>query len=411
VNDARRPVVAVVSAGLKAPGGNTIEELWTALCAGRAFAEPFVDARLPATADVLVGRVSGFEPSAYCTAVELRRLDRSHLLAIGAAQDAMNAHRGALPPPERCAVVCGVGFGATATYEHQHERLLEGGLRALSPLVIPMVMPNSIAAQLSVRLGFKGPCHTISTACASGVTAIGEAVELLRRGAADLVLAGGVDSMVTYNALCSFLRLDVMSRNIACPELASRPFDANRDGFVMAEGAGFVVLQRAEDTAAQRQAVLGHILGYASCADAHHLVAPSDNGEGARRCMELALADARLVPSDVNHINAHGTATVLNDRAEASAIADLFGDHTLPVTAAKGTTGHMIAGSGAVETIVTLWSLRAGLAPPISGLNTIDPELAIDAVCGAARRLGTGAGLTTSFGFGGSNAALVLAAA
>ena len=155
--------------------------------------------------------------------------------------------------------------------------------------------------------------------------------------------------------------------------------------------------------------MLGHVLGYGSNADAHHLVAPSDDGEGARRCMELALTDARLVPSDVNHVNAHGTATVLNDRAEASAIAALFGEHTLPVTAVKGTTGHMIAGSGAVETIVTLWSLRNRLVPPISGLNTIDPQLSVDAVCGTARPIDRGAGLTTSFGFGGSNAALVLA--
>ncbi len=204
--------VAVVGAGLKAPGGTTPDELWESLCAGRSTARVYEDPRLPSGSDVVCSRVDNFDASAYVSAVELRRLDRCHHLAIGAAQDALDAVAGDLPPPERRAVVCGVGFGATATYEEQHARLLDQGLKALSPLTIPMVMPNSVAAHLSLRFGFRGPCHTVSAACASGAVAIGEGVELLRRGAADLVLAGGADAMVTYNAVCSFLRLDAMSR-------------------------------------------------------------------------------------------------------------------------------------------------------------------------------------------------------
>jgi len=402
--------VAVVAAGLKAPGGNTPDELWESLCSGRSHAERFEDDRLPDDAPILVGRVSGFDPATYLSPVEVRRLDRAHQLAVGASQDAVDQLAGPLPAPERCAVVCGVGLGATATYETQHANLLTGGLRHLNPLTIPFVMPSAAAALLSLRFGFQGPCLTVSTACASGTTAIGEAVELLRRGAADLVLAGGVDSMVTYNALCSFLRLDVMTRTVGEPELASRPFDVDRDGFLMAEGAGFLLLKRRTDLAADEPA-LGCIVGYGASSDAHHLVAPAVGGAGAVRAMSAALADAGIGPEVVSHVNAHGTSTRLNDLAEAQALSQLFSGSPPPVTATKGTTGHMIGGSGAVEAIVTLWSLREGLAPPVAGLRRVDPEVDLDVVTDQPRKLGAGYGLTNSFGFGGSNAVLVLSPA
>lgn len=402
--------VAVVAAGLKAPGGNTPDELWESLCRGRSHAERFQDARLPDDAPILVGRVSGFDPLADLSATEVRRFDRAHQLAVGAAQDAVDQLVAPMPAPERCAVVCGVGLGATATYETQHANLLTGGLRHLNPLTIPFVMPSAAAALLSLRFGFQGPCLTVSTACASGTTAIGEAVELLRRGAADLVLAGGVDSMVTYNALCSFLRLDVMTRTVDEPELASRPFDVDRDGFLMAEGAGLLVLKRAADLA-EHEPVLGYVVGYGASSDAHHLVAPAVGGAGALRAMSAALADAGIGPEAVSHVNAHGTSTRLNDLAEAQALSHLFAGTPPPVTATKGTTGHMIGGSGAVEAIVTLWSLRAGLAPPVAGLRLVDPEVDLDVVAGEPRKLAPGYGLTNSFGFGGSNAVLVLSPA
>ena len=402
--------VAVVAAGLKTPGGNTPDELWESLCGARSYAERFEDERLPDDVPILVGRVSGFDPAAYLTTVEVRRLDRAHQLAVGAAQDAVDQLVGPMPAPERCAVVCGVGLGATATYETQHANLLTGGLRHLNPLTIPFVMPSAAASLLSLRFGFQGPCLTVSTACASGTTAIGEAVELLRRGAADLVLAGGVDSMVTYNALCSFLRLDVMTRTVDEPELASRPFDVDRDGFLMAEGAGFLVLRRRADLAAD-DPLLGCVLGYGASSDAHHLVAPAVGGAGALRAMSAALADAGIGPESVNHVNAHGTSTRLNDLVEAQALSRLFTGAPPPVTATKGTTGHMIGGSGAVEAIVTLWSLREGLAPPVAGLRHVDPEVDLDVVTRGPRKLAAGYGLTNSFGFGGSNAVLVLSPA
>jgi len=401
--------VAVVGAGVKTPAGNGVGELWRNLCAARPSAEVFEDDRLPPGTAALVCRVSGFDPAAHLTPIEVRRLDRSHALAIGAAADALG-QCAALPEPARRAVVCGVGLGAASTYEEQASRLLGQGVRGLSPLTIPMVMPSSVAAHLSLRFGLGGPCLTVSAACASGAAAIGEGVELLRRGAADVVLAGGVDSLVGYGAMCCFMRLDAMSRNVGCPDLASRPFDADRDGFVMGEGAGFVVLQRLEDISASGPEPLGLVLGHASSADAHHLVAPSPDGEGAVRCMALALADAGVQPRDLAHVNAHGTSTVLNDRAEAAALAALFDGACPPVTAVKGSTGHMIAGSGAVEAIVSLISLRHRVVPPVAGLRTVDPDFDLDVVQDTPREGPPGYALSNSFGFGGANTALVLAA-
>jgi len=403
-------LVAIVGAGVKTPAGNSVSELWASLCAGRSFAAVYRDDRLPPGADMLVGTVSGFDPAAYLSPIEVRRLDRTHALAFGAAQDAVDQCGGRLPPPDRRAIVCGVGMGAETTYAEQLVRLLSSGVRAMSPVTVPLVMSSSVAAHLSLRFGVEGPCLTVSTACASGASAIAEGVELLRRRSADLVLAGGVESLLSYSAMCAFLRLEAMSRNVGCPELASRPFDVNRDGFVMAEGAGFVVLQRLDDAVATGRDPLGLVLGHASGSDAHHLVAPTPGGEGALRCMRSALADAGAEPADVSHVNAHGTSTVLNDAAEAAALSSLFGGPTPPVTAVKGATGHMIAGSGAVEAIVTVVSLRTGLVPPVAGLRTLDPQITIDVVHGAARPVSPGLGLSNSFGFGGANTSLVLAA-
>jgi 3-oxoacyl-[acyl-carrier-protein] synthase II len=402
--------IAVVGAGVKAPGGLDVDELWASLCEARSTAVAYVDERLPADARVLVSRVTGFDPDAYLSPVERRRIDRAHHLAIAAAQDAIDACGEPLPPRERCAVVCGTGFGASAFQEEQYEQLVNVGFRGVSPHAVPTLMPSAMASLLSLRFGFKGPCVTLSAACASGATAIAEGVELLRRGAADLVLAGGGDSLVTRSALSAFLRLDVMSRNVDCPALASRPFDVDRDGFVMGEGAGFVVLQRARDALASRR-VLGLVAGHASTADAHHIVAPHPAGEGALRCMRLALADARVKAAELSHVNAHGTSTVPGDLAEAAAVRVLLGDARLPLTAVKGTTGHLIGGSGAVEAIVTLRSLEARLVPPVAGLRRVDPRIDLDAVSGAPRKIDDGPALSSSFGFGGMNTCLVLRAA
>jgi len=391
--------------GLKAPGGLTPDELFASLCTGAHTAAPFVDDRLSRDTAMLASRVGEFDAAGYFSPVEARRLDRCQQLALAAAQDALDSSGVPLPPPERCAVVCGIGLGASATSEQQITELVRRGPRGLSRLAVPTVMPSSTAAQLSLRFGFRGPAVTVSAACASGAVAIGEAVELLRRGAADLVLAGGAEALVNYGAMCAFLRLDAMTRNVDEPALASRPFDADRDGFVMGEGAGFVVLCRPVDT----DSALGFVLGYGTNSDAHHLVAPAPDGEGAARCMRLALDDAGVGLVDVNHVNAHGTSTSLNDLAEGRALMTVFDGAAVPVTSNKGTTGHLIAGSGAVETIMTLWSLRGRLVPPVAGLRTIDPAFGpLDVVKQEPRVIPDGFGLSNSFGFGGANASLVV---
>jgi 3-oxoacyl-[acyl-carrier-protein] synthase II len=405
-----REPIAVVGTGVKTPGGSTVDELWDALCAARSTAEVYVDHRLPRDARLLVSRVRDFDASRYLSAVERRRFDRAHQLAIGAAQDAIEQCGPELPSGERCAVVCGVGLGAAAIQEEQHGRLLEHGLKGISPLAIPTMMPSALTALLSLRFGFTGPCLTVSTACASGASAIAHGVELLRRCAVDLVLAGGADSLLTYSALAGFVRLDVMSRQVDYPELASRPFDQHRDGFVMGEGAGFLVLQRAADAASEGRHIIGYVLGQASTADAFNLVAPCPDGRGALACMHRALEDAGLTVDDLSHVNAHGTSTVPGDSSEAIALSSLSDGVRVPITAVKGTTGHLIAGSGAVEAIVALRSLQTRLVPPVAGLRQIDCKFDLDVVRDVPRAIGSGAALSNSFGFGGMNTALVLGA-
>ena len=424
---ARERDVAIVGAGVKTPAGYTVEELWVNLCEGVTTARRFEDERFPAGVAVLASRADGFDAARYLTATQARRLDRAGQLAVAAAQDALDqfgrcgdAGQGDAaqrPQPERCAVAVGTGFGSAITWEREHEHLLTGGLRSLYPLTVPMLMPSGTAAALSLRFGFTGPARTICAACASGAVAIGEAMELLRRGAADLVLAGGVDAMVTYGVVAAFLKLDVMSRRVDAPEQACRPFDAERDGFVLGEGAGFVVLQRAEDARAQRREILGILAGHAESSDAHHLVAPDPAGRSAHRCMAQALADAGLSSQDVAHVNAHATGTVTGDLAEAQALRRLFDEWparsarsapSVPVTAVKGTTGHLVGGSGAVEAIVTALSVARELVPPVAGLRKVDDGIDLDVVQDLPRSVPAGPALTTSFGFGGANAALVL---
>jgi 3-oxoacyl-[acyl-carrier-protein] synthase II len=401
--------VAVVGVGVKAPGGTTVDELWASLCSARSTAERYKDERLPPDAAVLVSRVDGFEPAQYFSAVEQRRLDRALQLALAAARDAVDdVAGGPWPPPERRAVVCGVGFGAAATWEEQHERLLAGGLRALAPLTVTAVMPSAAPALLSLRHQLAGPASSVSAACASGAVAVGQAMELLRRGAADVVLAGGFDSLVSYAVVCAFLKLDVMSRCVDQPQVASRPFDAARDGFVMGEGAGFLVLQRTSDALAEGRTILARITGHAENSDAHHLVAPHPEGVGALRCMRAALADAGLAPEALGSVNAHATGTTVGDLAEARALSSLLAGRAVPVTAVKGTTGHLVAASGAVEAVVTALTVARGIVPPVAGLENLDPSVPLDVVTGAPRSIGPAPALSTSFGFGGANACLVM---
>ena len=401
--------VAVIGAGVTAPGGPGLDELWQRLLTGRPAVSRYRHPELPAGISLMTAEVDGFKPESYVSRAELRRLERVHLMAIVAADDALRdcADR---PGGGRCAVVCGQSYPSAAYLDDKYAKIAVHGIRGLSPLNIPMTMLNSVGAHLALRYGFQGPCLTVATACASGTDAIGQGAELLRRDAADLVLAGGVEGLMALWSVLSFHRTGALSQRLD-PDTASRPFDRDRNGFVLGEGAGFVVLQRLADARAQDRRVLGLIRGYGANCDAHHIVAPREDGAIARGCAELALADAGLTPADIGHVNAHGTSTVLNDLAEARAMADLFGSSgPPPVTSVKGVTGHSISAAGAIEAIVTLRSLREGVIPPTGGYHNRDPAVGLDIVHDVPRPTSGRIAMSNSFGFGGHNAVLVLAA-
>jgi len=394
--------IEVVGAGLRTPAGNSLASFLAGLCSVPDTQTVDVAGTPLLSRSVRANMTEYFKPSV------LRRLDRTHQLAMMSADDALKSVDFALPAAGRCAVSVGIGYGPSHYSEQQFRSFLEGGVRAVNPLTIPIVMPNSIAAHLSLRFGFTGPAMTYATACAAGANAIGEALWMLRTRRADLVLAGGVDALLVPGPASFFLRTEAMSQNFEAPNYSSRPFDRDRDGFVLSEGSGFVVLVRSSDYERSIGPSIGKILGYGATSDAHHLVAPAPGGRGAAACMQLAMRDAGVAPSEIGHINAHGTSTVRNDIAESDAIRTAFGSAGPAVTAPKGTLGHMIGGAGAVECIASLLSAGAGWVAPVQGLEHLDPEVDIDLVVGEPRRLDNTIALTNSFGFGGHNASLVV---
>jgi len=341
-----------------------------------------------------------------------RRYARFAHLALAAAREAaMNAdlaHAGVAP--ERIAVIVGVGLGGLDVLYDCFSRMASGGPRAASPLDIPALIPNMASALLSMEFGARGPSYTISTACASGTHAIGEAFELLRRGQVDVVIAGGSEAILTPQGLAGFERLGALSRRNDAPERASRPFDRDRDGFVLGEGAGILVLERLEH-ARRRGAPLRCIVsGYGATSDAVHQTRPPDDGEGAARAIRSALASARIAPDAVEYVNAHGTSTLQNDVAETRALRAAFGAHAdrLWISSNKSMIGHLMGAAGAVEAIFTALTLETGLVPPTINLEVPDPECDLDYVPHVARKRKLRTALSNSFGFGGHNAVLVL---
>ena len=398
--------VAVTGLGVKSPAGNDVTSFWEALLAGRSTAAPIegIDASdLPVR---FACEVKDFDPADYLGHKEARRADRVTQLGIGAAADAF-AQAGELDAdPSRCGVVVGTGIGGLRTQEAEEKVMFERGPSKVSPLLVPMMMPNATAALVAMRHGWSGPNLCIATACAAGGHAVGEAFRMVRDGSADVMLAGGAESVISPVTIAAFARMGALSTREDAPELASRPFDVDRDGFVMGEGAAFLVLERWDRAEARGARILGEVLGYGRNADAFHLTAPAPGGGGAVGCMELALEDAGITPGAVGHVNAHGTSTPLNDAAEAEAITKVFG--SVPVTANKGVTGHLIGAAGAVEAVASLLALGAGQIPPVANHIATDPDSTIDVVCGEARAHGGGAVISNSFGFGGHNASLVL---
>jgi 3-oxoacyl-[acyl-carrier-protein] synthase II len=403
-----RPRIAVTGVGLKTPAGQTLDEVWQTLMEARSTAAPITlfDASKHGVPYACV--VRDFDAVPYVGPKEVRRTDRASLLGLAAAADAL-AHASETSElgadPARCAVVGGSGVGGIRTLEDQVIIYAERGPDRVSPFLVPMMMLNATAALIGIHHGFTGPNLAVATACTTGAHAIGEGARLVRDGMADVVVCGGTEACVSPVAMAAFTRMGALSRN-PDPAQASRPFDDGRDGFVMGEGAGFVVLEPYERAVARGAPILGEVLGYGLGCDAHHITAPLETGAGALACMEMALADAGLAPDAIGHVNAHGTSTPYNDAAEAAAMAKVFGSRGVPVTSNKGAIGHLIGAAGAVEAIVALLSASRGLVPPTA--NYEHSDLPVDVVAGSARTIPVAPALSTSYAFGGHNAALVL---
>ncbi|WP_326641888.1 beta-ketoacyl-[acyl-carrier-protein] synthase family protein [Nonomuraea fuscirosea] len=429
---AERVRVAVTGLGVRTPGGNDLRTFWDTLIAGRSTARTITSFDASSLPVGFACQVPGFDTGPYVTGKQARRMDRATLLAVCAADDAladaglidpsgMSGLGGAWVPPERRAVVTGTALGGNETAE----ATLLGAAYAAPPspqpsppgagaqpsaLYVPRIMPNASAAFVSMRHQILGPSLTVSTACASGGHTIGEGLRLLRDGSADLVVAGGTEACVSPTILLAFHRCGALSQRVNEPECASRPFDAARDGFVLAEGAAFVVLERLEDAERRGARVYAELSGYGRTSDAHHLTTPDPKGEGAERCVRQALADAGLRSGDVACVNAHGSGTPLNDITEAQVIARLCGPGQVPVTSTKSILGHAIGAAGAIEAVVSVLTLHERLIHPTINLDVQDPECEIDVVR-RPRPLGPGAVVSNSFAFGGHNASLVFTSA
>ena len=372
-------------------------------------AEPFFDALLAKKSGIAdgIGACSDFDPESAMTPKDVRRSDRYTHLAVAAATQA--AEEAGVPEGvdiERLGVIVGTGVGGLLTLEEQCRAFFEGGERAVSPHFVPMMMPNAAAGVIAMRLGAHGPGFSVSSACATGGHAIGEALRMITRGEADVVVAGGTEAALTGVCLAAFRRMGALSR-----EGVSRPFDARRDGFVMGEGAGVIVLERAEHAKARGATIYGRIAGYGASNDAFHITQPDAEGRGARKAMVATLKDAGATPSDIGYLNAHGTGTPFNDKIETAAIKSVFnGSNTPPpVSSTKSAIGHLLGAAGAVEAIACLEAVRRGVLPPTLNYAEADPDCDLDYVPEGPREApDLEVALSNSFGFGGQNACLAI---
>jgi len=351
-------------------------------------------------------RVPDFNPEQWFTAKEARQIDRFAQFSVAVASMALEDAGEITADPGRCAVIMGTGVGGLETLETQILLFGEKGARRVSPRLVPMMMTNAGAAAVSIRMGWHGPSETITTACAAGAHSIAHAAHLVASGRCDVAIGGASEAGMTGVGMAAFANMTALSTSGN-----SRPFDLRRDGFVITEGAGAFVLEAWDHAVARGAHIHGELAGAASTADAHHITAPIPGGSGAAECMTLAMEDAGITPDQVGHINAHGTSTPLNDRAEADAITKVFGGVSPPVTSTKGITGHGLGASGAIEAVAAALSIQHSLIPPTSGYEQPDPDIHLDVVAGRARPWVPAPVLSNSFGFGGHNGCLVIAPA
>ena len=406
------PRVVVTGLGLVTPVGLTVAETWTNLLAGVSGAGPitkFDPARLQVR---FACEVKGFDPLAYLERKEAKRMDLFTQFAMAAAQQAVTQAglEGKFPSPDRTGVVIGSGIGGMMTFEEQCLLYLEKGPDRVSPFFVPMFIPDIAAGQVSIRYGLRGPNFCTVSACASSAHAIGEAYEIIKAGKADCMVTGGAEAAITGITIAGFQNMKALSTRNDAPALASRPFDGERDGFVLGDGGAILVLESLEHATSRGAAILGEIIGYGMSGDAYHITAPCADGDGAARAMRACLEDGRIDPKDVGYVNAHGTSTPLGDIAETVAVKSVFGEQAgrLVFGSTKSMTGHLLGGAGALECAVSLLVATTGKIPPTINQTTPDPECDLDCVPNVMRERTVDVALSNSFGFGGHNVTLAV---
>jgi 3-oxoacyl-[acyl-carrier-protein] synthase II len=403
--------VVITGLGTVNPLGNNVEDFWGALCAGRSGIGPIT--RFDATdfQTRIAGEVKNFDPLRFVNKKERRRYDDFIIYALAGAEMALADAGLAIGNgiAERTGVIIGSGIGGLITVEKEKEAILQGGPRKISPFAIPAVLANLAAGHVSIRFGAKGPISCTVTACAAGTNAIGDALRMIQSDYADVMLAGGTEAAVCPMCVAGFNAMRAISVRNDRPEAASRPFDRDRDGFVIGEGCGILILEELDHALGRGARIYAELGGFGLTSDAFHMAAPPPEHEGAARSMRLALQDARMAPEDIDYINAHGTSTPLNDLYETQAIKAVFGSHSrnLLVSSTKSMTGHLLGGAGGVEAIVCTRAIHDGVAPPTINLDHPDAECDLDYVPHRSRKRDVRAALSNTFGFGGVNAVLL----
>jgi 3-oxoacyl-[acyl-carrier-protein] synthase II len=403
--------VVVTGMGCISPVGNTVNETWEALLAGKSGAGMITSFDASKHKTRFAAEVKGFDGVSMFGAREARKMDRFTQFATAATLEALEQADLKIDESnrDRVGILIGTGIGGIGTIMEQAEVMRERGADRVSPFLVPMMISDSAAGMLAIRVGARGPNMAIATACASGNNAIGDAMETIRRGAADVMIAGGSEASIIALTMAGMNVMGALSTRNEHPETASRPFDKTRDGFVMGEGSGILIIEELEFAKARGATILCELTGYGTTDDAHHISAPAENGAGAAMSMKIALQDAGLGMNDIHYINAHGTSTQLNDKSETAAIKTVFGEqaYQIPISSTKSMTGHLLGATGAVEAIACIQAIRNGVIPATIHYQTPDPECDLDYVPNTPRKVSLRHVMSNSFGFGGHNATLV----
>ena len=402
----------ITGVGLVIPSGIGVKTAWKNVCEGKSGIGPLTRFDTNGFETKIAAEIKGFNPERYIEKKEIKKMDLFIQYAMGAAHEAIEDSRLQITPEnaDRIGVIVGTGLGGLPTLEKYHQILLERGPSRISPFFIPMLIANLASGHIAIRFGAKGPNICLVTACATGAHCIGDAYRAIQYGDADAIIAGGTEANITPLTIGGFNAMKALSTRNEEPEKASRPFEKNRDGFVVAEGAGIVILEELEFARKRGARIYGEIVGYGYTGDAYHITAPSPDGDGAARCMRMAIKDAGLQPEEIDYINAHGTSTRVNDRIETIAIKTVFGEYAkrIPISATKSMTGHLLGAAGSTEAIFTLLAICEGILPPTINYEEPDPECDLDFVPNVARRQPVKVGMSNAFGFGGTNATLII---